>query len=974
MTPERYQQVVEFCHAAWEQRPETRAAFLRRTCQADQELLHEVEAMLAVDEQPGLLDESPDDIATAALAARRTRSLVGKTLGEYQVIGPLGTGGMGDVFLAQDMRLGRKAALKLLPEEFTSDPDRLQRFEREACAVSALAHPNIVTVYGMGRAGPVSFLATEFIEGQTLREELANRSLRPQVAVEIALQTAQALGAAHRAGIIHRDIKPENIILRRDGLVKVLDFGLAKWTEKRGGVDGAKDLMECTTTPGLIVGTPRYMSPEQARGVPIDFRTDLFSLGSVLYEMLSGRPAMTGETPSDILASVLARDPEPLENLCSECPAALVRIVNRALEKDRYKRYQSAEEMAANLKIVLRELESGLFVFANTGSSVRPVKIVLPAVSGTRSAHTRSYLGLGLLAAAAGVLIGIYGVQHISSGDSESLTVTPLTALPGKEVQPSLSPDGNQVAFAFDGGRSSDYDIYVKTIGSEEITHLTSGPADDMSPSWSPDGQRIAFLRFLSDQSALVMVMPAAAGGTARQLAKLRVERDETEIRVAWSPDGEWIATSDAETPLSRMRLVLVSATTGRKRRLAYQPPALDADLSPSFSPDGRYLAYARHLSLGISDLYILEVAKEGGPATVARRLTNWNRMNRSPVWSHNGKEVFFVGDEPRIGPRIWRVPAFAKGDARRINQLGDGITSLALSRRARRLVYSKEIEDWNIWRLDLAQAGGARARGRALLSPVIASTYGDFQPQYSPDGKHIVFKSNRSGDQEIWIANRDGSSPRQLTRLHAAISGYPRWSPNGKYIVFHSRPSGYANIYTVNVETGSYRALTAGTTNDTTASWSHNGKWIYFQSQRAGTSQIWRVPAEGGSASQITKNGASTAFDSVDGKLLFYSKFNEPGLWMLPLDGGTESQVLPSLSTPDAFAVTKKGIYFARRTTDNDTALSFMSFSPRLIRELARIQNPFVSDLSASPDGGSLLYAQADQTGSDLMLVENLN
>lgn len=973
MTPERYQQVVELCHAAWEQRAEPRAAFLRRACQADQELKREVEAMLAADGQPGqLLDESPDDIAAQALAARRTRSLVGKTLGDYQVIALLGTGGMGDVFLAQDMRLGREAALKLLPEEFTSDPDRLQRFEREACAVSALAHPNIVTVYGMGRAGPVRFLATEFIDGQTLRAELANRPLGPQAAVEIALQTARALGAAHQARIIHRDIKPENIILRPDGLVKVLDFGLAKQMENRAVVNGVDDVVECTTTPGLIMGTPRYMSPEQARGVSVDFRTDLFSLGSVLYEMLSGRPAMTGETPSDILASVLARAPEPLEHLCSECPAALFRIVSRALEKDCSKRYQSAEEIVADLKIVLRELESGLVVRAGIGASARPGRIAPPAVSAFRSAHTRSYLWL--LAVVAGVLIGIYGVQHIPSGDSESLTVAPLTALPGNEVQPSLSPDGNRVAFAFDRIPSSNYDIYVKTIGSEEITRLTSDPADDMSPSWSPDGQHIAFLRFLSNQSALVMVMPAAAGGAERQLAKLRVERDETEIRLAWSPDGEWIATSDAETPLSRMRLVLISATTGRKRRLAYQPPASDADLSPSFSPDGRYLAYARHLSEGIADLYLVEVAKEGGPTAVARRLTDWNRMNRSPVWSGDGKEIFFVGDEARIGPRIWRVPAFARGKGRRINQVGDGSSSIALSPRARRLVYSKEIEDWNIWRIDLSQAAGTRAQSQASPSPVIASTYEDSQPQYSPDGKYIAFQSDRSGDYEIWIANSDGSSPRQLTRVHSKISGYPRWSPDGKYIVFHSRRGGYANLYTVKLETASYRALTAGTTNDTTPSWSHDGKSIYFESQRSGISQIWRIPAEGGQASLVTKNGGAIAFDSVDGKLLFYSKFNEPGLWMLPLDGGgTESQVLPSLSTPDAFAVTQAGIYFARRTADNNTSLSFMSFSPRLIREVARIRTPLVSDLSASPSGGSLLYAQADQTGSDLMLVENL-
>jgi Tol biopolymer transport system component len=255
----------------------------------------------------------------------------------------------------------------------------------------------------------------------------------------------------------------------------------------------------------------------------------------------------------------------------------------------------------------------------------------------------------------------------------------------------------------------------------------------------------------------------------------------------------------------------------------------------------------------------------------------------------------------------------------------------------------------------------------------VIASTYEDDLPQYAPDGKHIVFQSDRSGELEIWIANSDGSSARQLTHLHAAVSGYPRWSSDGKYIVFHSRPSGYANLYVMNVESASYRAVTTGTTNDAVPSWSHDGKWIYFCSDRTGSSQIWRIPAEGGPASQVTKNGGAVAFDSADGKLLFYSKFNEPGLWMLSLNGGSESQVLPSLYTFDSFAITKAGIYFACRTANKEASIEFMSFSPRGIQEITRIKSPLGSSLAVSPDGRSLLYVQADQIGSDLMLVENL-
>jgi Tol biopolymer transport system component len=375
---------------------------------------------------------------------------------------------------------------------------------------------------------------------------------------------------------------------------------------------------------------------------------------------------------------------------------------------------------------------------------------------------------------------------------------------------------------------------------------------------------------------------------------------------------------------------------------------------------------------MAVGDIYVLEIPKEGAPATEARPLTRWNRLNRSPVWSADGKEVFFVGDEPRIGSRIWRVPAFAPGEARRVSRIGEGGTSITLSARGTRLVYAKEIEDWNIWRLDLASA--PKAGGRTPSSSrVVASTYEDSQPQYSPDGKYIAFQSDRSGELEIWIANSDGSSSRQLTRLQAKVSGYPRWSPDSKYIVFHSRPSGYANLHLISVETGSDRAITTGMANHTIPTWSHDGKWIYFCSGREGDPQIWRMAADGGLPSQVTKNGGATAFDSVDGKLLFYSKFREPGLWMLPLEGGNESQLLPCLYRMDTFAVTKTGIYFACRTAANEASIDLMSFSPRRMQHIARINFPLGSGLAVSPDETSLLYVQDDQTGSDLVLVDNL-
>jgi Tol biopolymer transport system component len=244
--------------------------------------------------------------------------------------------------------------------------------------------------------------------------------------------------------------------------------------------------------------------------------------------------------------------------------------------------------------------------------------------------------------------------------------------------------------------------------------------------------------------------------------------------------------------------------------------------------------------------------------------------------------------------------------------------------------------------------------------------------PQYSPDGRYIAFQSDRSGDCEIWIAKSDGSSLRQLTRLHAEVSGFARWSPDGKYIVFHSRLNGYANLFVVNVETGDYRKLTTGTTNDTAPAWSHDGKWIYFESERDDGVQTWRIPAAGGGATRMTKTTGVVALESVDGKLLFFSKVSEPGLWSVPVEGGTESQVLPSLYGVDNFAITKEGIYFVRRAQDSEAVISFRNFSSRIIEDLATVKLPVGRGLTVSPDGKSILYTQFDRADSDLFLVDN--
>jgi serine/threonine protein kinase len=366
MTSERFQQVIELFQAAYELEAEKRPAYLDEACAGDAELRREVESLLASHEQAGDFLSSPAVKAAAdALAAGEAEAVVGRKIDHFQVLSLLGRGGMGEVYLAEDVMLGRKVALKFLPAEFTADADRLRRFEQEAKTASALNHPNIVTIYEIVREGELRFIVEEYVEGRTLRQRLATGRLPVSEALDIAVQTASALSAAHEAGIIHRDIKPENIMLRSDGYVKVLDFGLAKLTqqpepdaEERATAEIADCLSQITAEASAVMGTVGYMSPEQARGMRVDTRTDLFSLGVMLYEMVAGRAPFVGDSVTEVAQSILEEEPPPLDQVSPEAPDELLRIMDRALRKERAGRYQTAAEMRRDLETLREKLKA----------------------------------------------------------------------------------------------------------------------------------------------------------------------------------------------------------------------------------------------------------------------------------------------------------------------------------------------------------------------------------------------------------------------------------------------------------------------------------------------------------------------------------------------------------------------------------------------------------------------------------------
>ena len=440
MKAERWQQINDLFQSAAERAPEERAAFLDEACHGDEGLCREVKSLIASYERAENFIESPAfEVAPELLTNDRAGALVGELIGHYRIESLIGVGGMGEVYLARDERLGRKVALKFLPERLTADETQLSRFKTEARSASALNHPNILTVYEIGAEGNRQFIATEFIEGMTLRASLARGRMNLRAALEIAVQVASALAAAHETGVVHRDIKPENIMLRPDGYAKVLDFGIAKLTEQRPASDhhevGTTAVLQ--TQPGLVLGTGHYMSPEQARGQTVDARSDIWSLGVVLYEMVGGIPPFPGETPSDCIASILKTEPPPLSGVLPDVPLKLESILQKALRKNSDERYQTIKEMLADLRNLKGELEA-------EGSSPQ-TKARAESIVSKIKRHKRGVLltlAAAILAAAA-FAYSFFFVAPAPSPNEKSIAVLPFENL-SEEKSNAYFADGIQ--------------------------------------------------------------------------------------------------------------------------------------------------------------------------------------------------------------------------------------------------------------------------------------------------------------------------------------------------------------------------------------------------------------------------------------------------------------------------------------------------------------------------------------------------
>jgi serine/threonine protein kinase len=958
MTPERFQQISEIYHGALECNPAERVAFLEQHCGQDRVLRDEVESLLSGGKRAeAVLLSTAMKEAARRLTDETTHSLVGQTLDHYQVLSLVGAGGMGEVYRARDINLGRDVAIKLLPGSFSSGNERL-RFEREARAASALNHPNILTIHEIEQVSEHRFLVAEFIDGETLRQRLGRGRMQLNEALTVAIQVASALSAAHAAGIVHRDIKPENIMLRRDDLVKVLDFGLAKVTES-GTTATSPDRLTVEwfhTDSGVVLGTSAYMSPEQTRGLAVDARTDIWSLGVVLYEMVTGSLPFTGATQSDVIVSILEREPADLRDEAPGYRTALKRIFDRALKKNRDERYQTVTELLEDLRNLRQEFDS------KSGRE----KLNEP-VSGRSKFDGR--------VVAFAVLLGIVGVitlyKLIGRTPTQSVrpaaTTIPFTTFTGREQQPTFSPDGNQIAFSWNGEKGNNFDIYIKLVNSESPPlQLTSNPADDIYPAWSPDGQQIAFVRHVGPNISIFVI--SVLGGPERKLysgTSAFFSLYEFGNALSWSPDGKYLAFSGQPTPRQANSIFLLSIETLEKRQVTTPPEGFLGDSTPAFSPDGKLLAFVRGASSRDVEVYVMPVS--GGEP---KRLTFDNRSGRSLAWTADSQSIvfssWFYG-----GLRLWKVRA-SGGTPEQLDVGGEFASTLAISRQGDRLAYSQEFRDTNIWRIGVS---GPTLKANPIR--LISSTRQDFSPQYSSNGKKIAFTSGRTGNNEIWICDSDGLNPVPITSFGGPDVGSPRWSPDSQQIAFDSLAPGHRDIYIVGVDGGKPRRLTGDNFDNVRPSWSRDGRWIYFGSNRTGDWQLWKAPVEGGQPVQLTRQGGREGVESFDGKFVYYTKgFGLAGIWKVSTGGGEEIFVLDGVFQ-GFWSLLDKGIIFVNPNATPHAIIQFFDFATDRTTKVGEIEKELqlvYPSLAVSPDGSSLLFVQADSFESDIMLVEDFH
>ncbi|HEY6802219.1 MAG TPA: protein kinase [Pyrinomonadaceae bacterium] len=914
MTPERWQQVKAIFNSALEYLPKDRESFLDHACSGDDGLRHEVESLIASHEKSGeFIDDAAYQRATW-LADEKSELKAGQQFGSYQVLAFISRGGMGEVYLAQDQRLNRKVALKILPSSFTKDVDRLRRFEQEARSASALNHPNIITIYEIQQFGVTQIIATEFVEGETLRERLRRAPLSLSEALNISIQVADALSAAHKAGIIHRDIKPENVMLRPDGYVKVLDFGLAKLSEQLSATVAAEaPTIQVRTGSGIVIGTAGYMSPEQARGLAVDARSDIFSLGAMIYEMVARKKPFEGDTPSDTLASILKTEPSSLTVLMPRLPSELNRIVLKSLRKDREERYQVVKDLWLDLKSLKQELEfqeklerSVVPEVVTDLPSLGDATSVMPAAQITepRSAITMISESLSIeikrhKVRTAAVLLTVFTVISLAGFAIYKYANRPRAVerywdiklsritSSGDVIDATVSPDGKYIVYTkSDRSTQSLFIRQVSTANDKEI--VPPAPVGYFGITFSPDGADL-YYAIKSNLDAGTLYRVPVLGGTPVKVL------DKIDAPISFAPDGQHFVLVRGNYPGVGQSALVISNLDGTEQRdLAVKN--LPERFSPIFftgpdwSPDGKQIVAAVATIGGASKVTSFSV-NDGSEHALSSQ--TWIFASRT-LWLPDMSGILVIAGEAPRDSQIWFI-GYPDGRARPVTNDLNAYRSIGLTGDGKKLA---TVQAEGLVNLYLVPNGDATKAVRLPTGNVGFYSSAGNNVTWTPDGR-LLLSSTEAGEQDIWLMDPDGSNRKQLT-VGNGQNLSPVVSQDGKFVVYASLKNGVKSLWRINIDGRNAIKLTNGLI-DSFPELTPDGKYVYYTALSNARPTTWRVSSDGGTPQQVSDQPALAPRLSPDGKLLMYLFSESPDpvappnrIAVVPVDGGGERKVFP--------------------------------------------------------------------------------
>jgi Tol biopolymer transport system component len=893
MKPERWQQASRILEIALEYDPDRRAAYLDEVCANDVEVRREVESLLAASEHAGSLLDSPAmEMAAPLFVSESVESMLGQSIGRYKIISALGAGGMGEVYLAQDTRLGRQIALKLLPAFFTTDKDRLRRFEQEAHAASGLSHPNACVIHEVGEtADGRHYIAMEYVEGVTLRLHMSGARLKLTEALDVVIQVSSALAAAHAAGVVHRDIKPENIMVRPDGIIKVLDFGLAKLTEQRQDANSevaTRALVQTGT--GNVMGTTTYMSPEQVRGLVVDGRTDIWSLGVVLYEMIAGHTPFEGDTASDLIVAILKTDPPPLTFHAAEAPSELEHVARKTLQKEREARYQTVGELLKDLKEIKQELEfqakleysakpaAGDQANAARDSGQAELQTVQVEAAHTdqdalaRATSSAEYVisqvkrhKTGVLAALAVLVIASTGLAYAIyrfAGRTkpavihfQNMKITRLTN-EGNVGNAAISPDGKYLAYSVsEGGKRS---LWTKHLATDSQTQIVPPVEGGLNPNtFTHDGGYIYYIRRdqQNPQGTLYQV-PVLGGASKKILTNIA-------FPISLSPDDKQIAFGRYYDDSNEDELLVANADGTNERSLLRPHPGRLSEAAASWSPDGKTVAVGYGQQDSGGDYIVVALVSVADRTVKLMPTPRW--VNIGPiVWFSDGSGLALQAQDQEFGKwQIWQL-SYPGGEARRItNDLSSYNGNLTLTAAGNALVTVQGEMTSRIWIAPDGKASSAREvtsrkNGQDGLGGLM----------WSPDGR-VVYGNNIEGKKNIWIMNGDGSAAKPLTDSTAdSYNHLPEVTSDGRYVVFISTRTAQWQLWRTDIDGSNPKQLTQERDGAGSFCISPDGQWVVYSPFPSGIS---KVSIDGGTPTRLIDKPGGYSQVSPDGRLLAY-------------------------------------------------------------------------------------------------------